>query len=153
MTTFTQHILVATDLSPASLLAIDAAATLARAFSARVTLAHVFDPTPLTPTATSQLTTAEQFEVAQGYERQLQAELERIRDAQLAGVPQVEVRLLRGRSAADTLCVHAEQANVDLIVVATHGRTGLARMLIGSVAERVVRHAHCPVLSLRSTLA
>jgi nucleotide-binding universal stress UspA family protein len=38
----------------------------------------------------------------------------------------------------------------DLIVVSTHGRTGLSHLLIGSVAERVVRHAPCPVLTLRS---
>jgi nucleotide-binding universal stress UspA family protein len=151
MTDFTQHILVATDLSPASLLAVDAAATLAKTFGARVTLAHVFDPSPLTPTATSQLTTAEQLEVAQNYERHLQGELEQLRDARLAGVD-AAVALLRGRSAADDLCRHAEQAGVDLIVIATHGRTGLARMLIGSVTERVVRHASCPVLTLRSKL-
>jgi len=151
MTTFSQHILVSTDLSPASLLAIDAAATLARAFGARVTLAHVFDPFPLTPTATSQLTTSEQLEVAQNYERHLQGELERVRDTRLAGID-AAVTLLRGRSAAEELCRHAETAGVDLIVIATHGRTGLARMLIGSVAERVVRHASCPVLTLRSKL-
>jgi universal stress protein A len=151
MTTFTQHVLVATDFSPASLLAVDAAATLAKTFGARVTLAHVFDASPLTPTPTSQLTTAEQLEVAQNYERHLQGELEQLRDTRLAGVD-ATVALIRGRSAADDLCRHAEQANVDLIVIATHGRTGLARMLIGSVAERVVRHASCPVLTLRSKL-
>ena len=151
MTTFSEHVLVATDLSPASLLAIDAAATLAKAFGARVTLAHVFDPSPLTPTATSQLTTAEQLEVAQSYERHLLGELERLRDTRLAGLD-AGVALLQGRSAADELCRHAEKADVDLIVIATHGRTGLARMLIGSVAERVVRHATCPVLTLRSKL-
>ena len=43
----------------------------------------------------------------------------------------------------------AEEQKVDLIVMPSHGRTGVARLLIGSVAERVVRLAHCPVLILR----
>lgn len=43
----------------------------------------------------------------------------------------------------------AEREDADLIVLTSHGRTGLKRMLIGSVAERVIRLAHCPVLVLR----
>jgi nucleotide-binding universal stress UspA family protein len=44
---------------------------------------------------------------------------------------------------------YAQEKNADLIVIPSHGRTGLTRLLIGSVAERVVRLAHCPVLVLR----
>ena len=44
----------------------------------------------------------------------------------------------------------ARDKNIDLIVIGTHGRTGLAHMLIGSVAEKVVRKAPCPVLSVKS---
>lgn len=47
---------------------------------------------------------------------------------------------------------YAEQIEADLIVVSSHGRTGLTRLLIGSVAERVVRLAHCPVLVLKDPL-
>lgn len=43
----------------------------------------------------------------------------------------------------------AKQSGADLIVMPSHGRTGLSRLVIGSVAERVIRHAHCPVLVLR----
>ena len=43
----------------------------------------------------------------------------------------------------------AEQVGADLVIISSHGRTGLSRLLIGSVAERVVRLAHCPVLVLR----
>ncbi|NOY42995.1 MAG: universal stress protein [Planctomycetes bacterium] len=50
---------------------------------------------------------------------------------------------------ADEITRYAEKNNVDLIVLPSHGRTGLARLMIGSVAERVVRLAHCPVLVLR----
>lgn len=47
------------------------------------------------------------------------------------------------------ICYFAERENVQLIVVGTHGRSGLAHLLIGSTAERVVQHATCPVLSLK----
>jgi nucleotide-binding universal stress UspA family protein len=53
-----------------------------------------------------------------------------------------------GEPAAEILEV-AKEAKVDLIVVGTHGRTGLEHALMGSIAERVVRRAHCPVLTVR----
>ncbi|MEM1303349.1 MAG: universal stress protein [Planctomycetota bacterium] len=49
----------------------------------------------------------------------------------------------------DEIAKYADKHNCDLIVMPSHGRTGLTRLLIGSVAEAVVRHAHCPVLILR----
>ena len=50
---------------------------------------------------------------------------------------------------ASAICRLAESENVDMIVLGTHGRTGLTRLLMGSVAEAVVRRAHCPVLTYR----
>jgi nucleotide-binding universal stress UspA family protein len=152
--TLTRNLLVSTDFSPASMLALDAAAMLAKSFGAKVTIAHVFDPAPLAPVATrTALSGAEQLAMEQEYERHLHAELEKLRTSKLADIPDVKVALVLGSNAADALCHYAEKENVDLIVIATHGRTGLSRMLIGSVAERVVRHAPCPVLTLRSKLA
>ncbi len=52
-------------------------------------------------------------------------------------------------SAARAICTAAKKAGADLIVVSTQGRTGLAHLLIGSVAERVVRHAEAHVLTVR----
>lgn len=54
------------------------------------------------------------------------------------------VRVIHG-SAAIEIC-NAANEDVDLIVISTHGRTGLGHVLLGSVAEHVVRYAHCPVL-------
>lgn len=152
MPTLTQNLLVSTDFSEASMLAVDAAAMLAQAFGAKVTLVHVFDPAPLAPIATSQLSSADQLEAEQRTERTLHAELERLREAKLGTVADVKVALIFGKNAADSICHYAEKEGIDLIAIATHGRTGIARMLIGSVAERVVRHATCPVLTLRSRL-
>jgi nucleotide-binding universal stress UspA family protein len=63
-----------------------------------------------------------------------------------------EHRLLTGDPATEIVRL-AKEEDVDLIVMATHGRTGLRRMLMGSVAEAVVRHAECPVLTLKEPQA
>ncbi len=63
----------------------------------------------------------------------------------------VERRLLQGDAAREILGV-AKDMKCDLIVLGTHGRTGLGRLLMGSVAEQVVRHASCPVLTVKMPL-
>jgi len=146
----TQKILVATDFSRASELALEAAAILARQFSASVTLVHCFDPTPFAPLATRNASGADQLAVEQQVEKKIHDELERLRREKLADVADVKVALIVGASAADGICHYATKENTDLIVLSTHGRTGLSHLLIGSVAEKVVRHAPCPVLTLRS---
>lgn len=57
--------------------------------------------------------------------------------------------LVRGEAAA-TIAKFAAEENADLIVMSTHGRSGLSRLLLGSVAEEVLRHATCPVLTIRA---
>ena len=63
---------------------------------------------------------------------------------------ELKTAVVLNANAAVGICDYAAKEEVDLIVLSTHGRTGLSHMLIGSVAERVVRHAPCPVLTLRS---
>lgn len=62
---------------------------------------------------------------------------------------QVHLEVLLGDPAA-SIANYGQEVNADLIILPSHGRTGITRLLIGSVAERVVRLAHCPVLVLRS---
>jgi nucleotide-binding universal stress UspA family protein len=62
----------------------------------------------------------------------------------------VEIRLKRGEATTEILRV-AGQVGADMIVMGTHGRSGLDRVLMGSVAEAILRRAHCPVLIARST--
>src|SRR5712691_7378878 len=62
-----------------------------------------------------------------------------------SGTVQVDTQVMVGEPFAD-ICQRAEQEQVDLIIMGSHGRTGLRHVLLGSVAERVVRHAPCPVL-------
>jgi nucleotide-binding universal stress UspA family protein len=74
-----------------------------------------------------------------------QALSERLTDAKYQGAEKVVLFGDPGHEIAD----YSQREQADLIVLPSHGRTGISRMLIGSVAERVVRLAHCPVLVLR----
>jgi len=79
-----------------------------------------------------------------------QAELEREvvrRQQEISGV-ELSCRVASGVPFKE-ICRLAEEENFQLIVIGTHGRTGLAHLLIGSTAERVVQHASCPVLSVK----
>jgi nucleotide-binding universal stress UspA family protein len=71
-----------------------------------------------------------------------------VHEAQKAGVTNSSA-LLESHDAATGIVKEAEKIEADLLIVGSHGRTGLRRVLIGSVAERVMRLAHCPVLVIR----
>ena len=75
-----------------------------------------------------------------------QALRERLPEGKYTGL-HLEVRF---GDAGQEIASYAEEIGAELIVISSHGRTGLTRLLIGSTAERVVRLAHCPVLVLRS---
>ena len=93
---------------------------------------------------------AGQIEAAIEDQRRLAAEhLEELRAELLAaGVANVEQQIVSG-SAGDAIVVAASELSCDAIVMATHGRGGLGRALLGSVTDTVVRHAPCPVLLVR----
>jgi nucleotide-binding universal stress UspA family protein len=65
------------------------------------------------------------------------------------GTPRRVVTAVRWGSPVEAIVSYALDEQIDLIVIATHGRTGLSHVLLGSVAERIVREAPCPVLTLR----
>jgi nucleotide-binding universal stress UspA family protein len=65
------------------------------------------------------------------------------------GKPRNLIRAVRWGTPAEAVVDYAAEQKVDLIVIATHGRTGLSHVLLGSVAERIVREAPCPVLTIR----
>lgn len=70
--------------------------------------------------------------------------------AEAQGARRTSVTLLSGQGVSDEIVPFAAGHGADLIVMGTHGRTGLAHVLLGSVAEEVVRRAKCPVLTVRS---
>ena len=60
---------------------------------------------------------------------------------------------MRWGSPVEAIVDYASEKKIELIVIATHGRTGLSHVLLGSVAERIVREAPCPVLTIRDSRA
>ncbi len=149
--TFATHILVPTDFSQASELAVDAAATITRQLGTKLTLVHVHDPDALRPPATVGWSKAQQEGLEEEIERAVDRSFAELKEKHLEGVEITDTVILRDSSPANAICAYAEKIGADLIVIGTHGRTGLKHLLIGSVAERVVRHAACPVLTLRTT--
>jgi nucleotide-binding universal stress UspA family protein len=135
-----KRVLVATDFSPHSKTAIDFGAAWANEFGATLTLCHVIEP-PNYP----------QF----GYVHVAMVEAKR-RTAVEGQVEKIRQRLkmplklvIRTGAAADEISAEAVRMRADLVVVGTHGHKGLAHILLGSTAERVVRHTKCAVLVAR----
>jgi universal stress protein A len=65
------------------------------------------------------------------------------------GKPAAVVRAVKWGSPVESIVSYADDHRIELIIIATHGRTGLSHVLLGSVAERIVREAPCPVLTIR----
>jgi nucleotide-binding universal stress UspA family protein len=142
-----RNILVPVDFSEHSDLALQTAVSLSLSPESSLTIAYV-----------NELLTVP---VPEGYMLFSEAQLERMSSelqggltkqkqvAQAAGARHVQVKLLHGRPASE-ICDFAKQEAFDLIVMGTHGRRGLNHAFLGSVAERVVRMAPCPVLTVRA---
>jgi len=133
-------ILHPTDFSEQSEYALRLACALARDHDARLILLHVAAP-PVAVYGGDFLIPAP--EIPHDEEKEKLDQL---------GVPfplPVERRVVEGDAATEILRV-AKETDADLIVMGTHGRTGLRRLLMGSVAELVVRRASCPVLTLKT---
>jgi len=135
-------ILHPTDFSESSNFAFRLACSLARDYSVRLLVLHVGRQPIVTP-----VTGIIPPEPVQ-YEEELTAQLHKLQ-AENPKVP-VESRLIFGADPATEILRLAQQTKSDLIVMGTHGRTGLGRLLMGSVAEQVVRHAPCPVLTVKT---
>ena len=141
-------ILLPTDFSECAARAVPVAADMARLLGARIICLHVVEP--VVP-AVGWTPVAEPLPVADVSER-LEAsatrELPKIaRSAECAGLD-VEDVVTHGEAASEIVRV-ARERRAGLIVISSHGRTGLGRILFGSTAESVVRHAHCPVLVVK----
>lgn len=137
-----KHILAATDFSPGAVPAVEAAARWAAQCGASLSIVNVFDPSP--PAASllpEDLVTTFSVEARSRAESKLAT----VRES-FAGATAEVVAHSR---AATGICEHARTEATDLIVVGTHGRSGLTRILLGSVAEHVARQAHCAVLAVR----
>jgi nucleotide-binding universal stress UspA family protein len=134
------------DFSDASRAAMEVAADLARRSGADLVLLHAYPiPGYTFPDGSVVASPKMMQDLADQAERHLQEW--RGDAAKIAGSP-VTTQKAIGEPAAE-IVAFARSAGVDLVVVGTHGRTGIEHALMGSVAERVVRRAHCPVLTVR----
>ncbi len=142
-----RKILAPTDFSEHSCYALHYARTFADRWAAELHLINVIEPAVfpteagLTPMGLinldSELTTAAENAMEEMLKRE-----------ELQGAPQVVTAVAHGR-ASSTIIEYSQRVHIDLIVIATHGRTGLEHLIFGSTAERVVRESPCPVLTVR----
>ena len=138
-----QRILVPTDFSEASRPALRYATAFAQPCGSEVTLVHVIEPSPYPEFGYAAIPVKEA-----GLKREANEKLEvQCRELARAGVKASSV--IRTGNAFHEIAEQAREQNADLIVIATHGRGAVAHALVGSTAERVVRHAPCPVLVVR----
>jgi len=145
-----KKILCPTDFSEPSLCGVKMAGEMAKKFDTEILLINVHKPIPELPHPRVEGTDMV-FDIS-GYQKQIAQDaednLKRIADELLPGANyRMIVRL--GKPSQEILDV-AKEEEVDAIFIATHGRTGLAKIVFGSVAQRVVRRAECPVMTIRS---
>lgn len=142
-------ILVTSDLSDSSKAAFEEAKKIAKAFEAHIKLLYVIEDfnfitaIPFSRVGTPVIVEQkEQEEIIDDAKRQLE-------EIAKSYFPNFKVECFVKRSDGsvyETINQFAKEINIDMLVIATHGRTGLERMLLGSIAERVTRESPCPVL-------
>ena len=143
-----KHILLATDGSEASVRAVQIAVGMAREQGARLTALYVVDPYPYLGVGEAN---------PMGFQAYMSAALEHAAQAHAAVItvadaaPKVDVQLRRVEdvAAAKGITESARELGADLIVMGSHGRSGLQRLMLGSVAAKVVAQAEIPVLVAR----
>ncbi len=138
------RILVTTDASPLGQQGVAHARALAAALGAELTVLSVqADPAPIV--------TGEFGYIVPLSEEELRNQETALRDELTAAFPDTDVRIERtsSRSVWQTILSTAKSLNASMIVMTTHGRTGLGKMLLGSVAQAVVEHSTIPVLLVR----
>lgn len=140
-----RSILVPMDFSPESLKALKYAIPFAEQFGAELILLNVVEPLPFADLSAFPLALENEQVVSA-----CQAKLETI--ARHKSLPRglVSKTLIRQGQSFQEITETARKLKVDLIIISTHGYTGLKHALLGSTAERVVRHAPCPVLVVRN---
>ena len=141
------RILVPTDFSATADAALDYAYGLAERFGASLELLHVLDDPFVVDGMAAEAYIAEGPALRTAMLQEAEERL-RHRASPRADVPDIKTEVLFGHGAR-TIAEYAADRGVDLIVMGTHGRTGFAHLLLGSVAEQLVRTASCPVLTVR----
>ena len=137
-----RKILIPTDFSECAGHALEAGLALARNAGAKVQLLHVVEPAAMAPVALAGL--IPEGSILDRIEENARELMDKLVKEKGAGLD-IEGTVVVGPAATEIASI-AERSGADLIVIATHGRTGLKHTLMGSVAERLLRYAPCPVL-------
>jgi universal stress protein A len=143
-------ILVPVDFSPHADEAVRRAGDLSARYDASVTLVHVYEPIAYTLPEGYVLVTPNQMADLMTRFDDLLASAKGV--ALAAGARRVDTETLQGPPASE-IVEYASEHGTDLIVMGTHGRTGIRHVVLGSVAERVLRNATCPVLTVKMSEA
>lgn len=139
-------IVVPVDFSAASVPLLQTAANLARIYGADIHLLHVYqDVFSVLSMRTFDLS---EEVVEQAMLREIEEKCDVLLRAAEVDVP--IVRILRKGETAEEILAYVEEAGADIIVVATNTRSGIEHFFIGSIAQRIVRYAPCPVVTLRA---
>jgi len=144
-----KNILLATDGSEASAHAAELAVNLARTHGAKLTALYVVDPYPyLSIGETNPLGVQAYMAAAQKHAAQAHAKVAALCGAPGAGI-QLEARMAENVSAASGIVQTVKDEGADLVVMGSHGRTGIVRLMLGSVAAKVAAESPVPVLIAR----
>lgn len=147
-----KHILVPTDGSPLSMKAIKMAAELAGGMNARITALHVIPPYSPPPVGDALVSYPGMFspeEYKKSTEKHAQKMLDKVKEAADAAKVKCDTAMETGEEPWDAIVKAALGRKCDLIVMASHGRRGLAGVLLGSETTKVLTHSKTPVLVCR----
>ena len=143
-----RSILLPTDFSDCANFALPYAAGIARATGASLLCVHVVETVVPAVGYSGMSEPLPVADISEQLEESAEREMPRIAACEECAGLNVEEMIVHGDAATEIVRV-ARERRVDLIVISSHGRTGLGRMLFGSTAEAVVRHATCPVLVVK----
>jgi nucleotide-binding universal stress UspA family protein len=141
------NILVPVDGSETSFAAIDKAASLAKAFGSKVTVVQVLTLDPYV--AAEYISISQTNELIERARKALQESLNQAKDKFAEYGVEVETKILEGQVIQREIVKEAEKIAADLIVIASHGRTGIKKLVLGSVAQSVLAEGTIPVLIVR----
>ena len=140
-------VLVATDFGDTSTAALAYGRNLARAFGGKLHVLHVAEP--VTSTAASEFYLEDLTELQKAADDSAAKQLHELLTPEDRALLSATSVVRTSPDVAYSIIEYAKAAHVDLIVVGTHGRGGVSRLVMGSVAEKVARTAPCPVLVVR----
>ncbi len=142
-----KHLLLPADGSDNARRAIDKALGLARAFGSRVTAIYVIDPYTLSGVGAD--FAYGQAEYLSAAAAEARSALQQASEAAAAAGVSMETQVVQAHSVSKAILAQANAIGADLIVMGSHGKRGLERLVLGSVTSQVLAHAHLPVLVVR----